>query len=202
MVNYEIDGAMHTENRVPEHLILAYLARYGPLFEGNASQHSYLPSRDEYKDSQEIMAIINSEAVCELVLRAGSGFSPMLAEARTHSSRIYWHRDCNSNDKDAANSYLGVIIALEDAEADAGQFEYIPGSHLWQVDESMINETNIRTREEDCYEYYRGMVSAKGVPPVQFQHSSGSVMLWHGHTLHRGDENNGKRHSLTIHFTR
>ena len=199
--NYAQDGVVKAVNVVPQELIKNYLNKYRGFYGSHTDQSSYLPSRDEYKNSKEIIDILNCDAIKKLVALAGPGFEPMLAEARLISSEIYWHRDCNLNDKESGDRYMGVIIALEDSQDGCGDFEYIPGSHLWDVDESVINETNIRILQDKCFEYYRDLVSAKGATPQKFEHFAGNSMLWHGHTLHRGDRHNGgMRHSLTVHF--
>jgi len=199
--NYAQDGIIKATNIIPDELIEAYLEKYRSLYANHSDQSSYLPSRDEYKNSKEIMDILNCGAIKKLIDSTGREFKPMLAEARVISSEIYWHRDCNVNDKESGNRYMGIVIALEDSQNGCGEFEYIPGSHLWNVDESVINETNIRVLQQKCFDYYRHLVAEKGATAEKFEHFAGNSMLWHGHILHRGDRHNGGlRHSLTVHY--
>jgi ectoine hydroxylase-related dioxygenase (phytanoyl-CoA dioxygenase family) len=194
-MKYWEDGYLLLEGAVPQSVLDRYLETANP----GSGPSSYLDSRNDYlrPEISRIYECVNS-AISEIGLR------PMLAEARTHSSRIYWHRDCNQNSKEFGDSYCGAIFALENAEDGSGGFEYIPGSHLWEIDPLVINEVTIRTKQAECFHYYRRLVEEKSPKIELFRHKAGDAMIWHGHLLHRGAEPadySARRHSLTVHYS-
>ena len=190
-MSYWEDGYLLLEGAVPQPVLDNYLEIAQP----GSGPTSYLESRNDYlrPEISRIYECVDS-----------FGLKPMLAEARMYSSRIYWHRDCNQNGKQAGDSYCGAIFALEDAQEGSGSFEYIPGSHLWEIDPLVINEVTIRTQHTECFHYYRKMVEEKNPEIKRFRHKAGDALIWHGHLLHRGAEPenySARRHSLTIHYS-
>lgn len=201
-MNYWEDGYVLLEGAVPSYALERYIAGRVHLSPQDGDFDSYLPSRDDY-ENPDVSAVFSH--LDSAVRDISPDFKPMLAEARLRSSRIFWHRDCNLNSTEAGDSYCGAIIAIEDMEPGSGAFEYIPGSHLWQVDTKIINEVNIRTKQNECFDYYRALVENKNPQILSFGHRAGDALIWHGHLLHRGAEPTdrfSKRHSMTIHYSK
>jgi hypothetical protein len=200
-MNYWEDGYLLIEQAVPESALRQYMNEQSELYKKITRPDSYLPSRGSFADAS-IMRIYQhgTKAVHDINPR----FMPMLAEARLFSSRISWHRDCNQNDRESGDSYLGMIIAIEDMEMGSGGFHLIPGSHRWDIDESIINQSSLRTKQNECFQYFDSLSIESGAPEFAFEHKRGDILLWHGHTLHRGanpQKDESRRHSMTVHFT-
>ena len=200
-MDYWEDGYLLIEQAVPESVLVQYMSEQSEVYEKITRFDSYLPSRDSFADAS-IMQIYQHgiKAVHDINPR----FTPMLAEARLFSSRISWHRDCNQNDRESGDSYLGMIIAIEDMELGSGGFHLIPGSHRWDVDESVINQANLHTKQNECFQYFDSLINESGASKLDFEHKPGDIMLWHGHTLHCGanpTKDESRRHSMTVHFT-
>jgi hypothetical protein len=198
---YWENGYLLIEKAVPESALRQYMNEQSEVYEKITRLDSYLPSRESFADAS-IMRIYQYglKAIHDINPR----FMPMLAEARLFSSRISWHRDCNQNDRESGDSYLGMIIAIEDMESGSGGFRLIPGSHRWDVDESIINQVNLHTKQNQCFQYFDSLLIESGASEFAFEHKSGDILIWHGHTLHRGanpEKAESKRHSMTVHFT-
>lgn len=197
-MDYWRDGYLLLEGAVPQSVLDEYLGRLIPG--ENHGPNSYLKNRSDYVNPDLSRVYRHVDAAISDI-----GLAPMLAEARMYSSRIFWHRDCNQNDKESGDSYCGAIFALEDMEDGSGEFEYIPGSHLWEIDPIVINEVTIKTQQAECFHYYQRLVDARQPEIKRFRHRAGDVMIWHGHLLHRGAEPtnySARRHSLTIHYSK
>ena len=65
-------------------------------------------------------------------------------------------------------------------------------------------KTLIQISLNECFQYFDSLLIESGAPEFAFEHKRGDILLWHGHTLHRGanpQKDESRRHSMTVHFT-
>lgn len=131
------------------------------------------------------------------------------------STRRNWHFDQYLNEPYVGGFYAAVWIALEDIEADAGPFEYVPGSHTWW---KPISQSKMRLAlgrdgtgpdwpthsERILTPLFEDELQQRNVTPHRFLATRGDVLIWHGRLLHRGSiPANPKleRRALIAHFS-
>lgn len=170
---------------------------------------------DIYKEHNEILDIFcgsNIPKVLESIIGEPAGihlnFTGWISTQKT------WHQDVTVPNKEMADYYIGVWIALDAIDVNSGPFELIPKSHLWNTDFEKIypdfqrqrskddslkvsdiygfeEETNL-PREEDpgaaAYRYYSSKLEQEKPEGISFTANKGDVIFWHGHTVHRGSE--------------
>lgn len=131
------------------------------------------------------------------------------------STERNWHQDSYLNPPKVWSSYVAAWIALDDIDDDAGPFEYVPGSHKWEV---LRREKLFRflpsyvSSSPDWPSITQGEVAriceekilSSGVKPVRYTPKKGRVLLWHSNLMHRGTEPrnpNLLRKSLILHYS-
>jgi ectoine hydroxylase-related dioxygenase (phytanoyl-CoA dioxygenase family) len=113
------------------------------------------------------------------------------------STERAWHQDTYLNPPEVGDRYLAVWIALEDIHADAGPFEYVPGSHRWPVitrEAVFATLTPEQQRDPDWPRFTEGIVAPifeeeaerRGLVPAPFLGRRGDVLFWHPRLVHRG----------------
>lgn len=131
------------------------------------------------------------------------------------STRRDWHRDQYLNESFVGGFYVAIWIALDDINADAGPFEYIPGSHLGDP----ISQKKMRIalgRDGDGPDWpthseriltplFENEISNKKlIIKNNVGMSKGDVLFWHGKLLHRGTTPknlNAERRSCIAHYS-
>lgn len=131
------------------------------------------------------------------------------------STERNWHQDSYLNPPNVWSSYVAAWIALDDIDDDAGPFEYVPGSHRWEV-----------LRREKIFKFIPGAVAAspewpsitqgevarvcegkirsEGRPVVRYTPKKGRVLFWHSNLMHRGTEPKNSellRKALILHYS-
>jgi len=107
------------------------------------------------------------------------------------TTELDWHQDnCMPNDI-AGDNYIGVWVALEDIDPEAGPFEFISGSHKWDLDYEHLYEMAVAAREDPYFnvkrmEYYQSEIDKRSVEIERLIIKKGDVFIWHGRLLHRG----------------
>jgi len=120
------------------------------------------------------------------------------------STERNWHQDDYLNPPAVNSWYAAVWIALDDIDADAGLFEYIPGSHRWPLMRREKVLAHLTPEEHQAVNPHSGAkmwpkmserfvvpaieaeIAARGVAPVRFHARKGDVLIWHGRLMHRG----------------
>lgn len=113
------------------------------------------------------------------------------------STERNWHQDSYLNPPPVWSHYVAAWIALDDIDRDAGPFQYVPGSHRWEVlrrdklfrflDPSVSGSPDWPSMTQDeiaviCEKKIREM----GVEPVYYTPKKGKVLIWHSNLMHRG----------------
>lgn len=131
------------------------------------------------------------------------------------STERNWHQDSYLNPPNVWSSYAAVWIPLDDIDEDAGPFEYVPGSHRWEVlrRERLFNflDPSVRSSpnwpsitQGEVARICEEQIAAKGVKPVIYAPQKGRVLIWHSNLMHRGTEPRNKdllRKSLILHYS-
>lgn len=154
--------------------------------------------------------------ICD-ALRFMLGDEPLLHLALTGwvSTERNWHQDSYLNPPNVWSKYLAVWIAIDDITEDSGPFEFVPGSHRWEVmrqdklfkhlprelirspDWPSITQKQIARICED-------KIKAVGAKSVKYLPKKGDVLIWHSNLLHRGTEPTNPealRKSLILHYS-
>lgn len=113
-----------------------------------------------------------------------------------------WHRDMVALDKEIADNYFGVWIALEDINEKSGPYTYIPGSHKWDLS-SLQKYVTQPDSPEGNIELNNYVQSASAVREVTVLPRKGTVFIWNGHLVHSvpiPTNNNVPRKCVIGHF--
>ena len=164
---------------------------------------SYLESRESFNSDQSILDLLCNPKIDKIFTELGLNLMLVVAESRLGSSNIGWHRDVTWPTNGIPN-YLVVSIALGDAEQGSGLLEYVPKSHLWEVDYEIVGREKITYNSHIGYRYYEKLIDDHGAKPFEFNARKGDVLMWNGATVHRGQEATNDfatRHALTGHFS-
>jgi len=107
------------------------------------------------------------------------------------STQLGWHQDNTSSIHESIDSYYGSWVALEDIDSKSGPLSVIPGSHLWDMDYSLIDsancvDENYSSFNEKRLEYYLEEIDKRKTEEVTFLARKGDILMWHGRLLHRG----------------
>jgi ectoine hydroxylase-related dioxygenase (phytanoyl-CoA dioxygenase family) len=108
-----------------------------------------------------------------------------------------------------------VWIALDDVHADAGPFQFVPGSHRWpllrqqkvkrRMKPEEVNTPHWPTLSEKVIEpLFEEKFRRHGLTPTDFMARKGDVLIWHGRLAHQGSHalnSSLERRSLIAHYT-
>jgi ectoine hydroxylase-related dioxygenase (phytanoyl-CoA dioxygenase family) len=209
---FGMDGYMVFPNAVPRELLDAYRDKYPrDVVMNSAPYSSYFSSRFEFLDNKEILDIACLPTLNKVFAYMGKYFRVHMSEARVGSSSIKWHRDFNpshigygsSGYIESGDEYMGLLVAISDAQEGSGYFELVPGSHKWETDYSVVTRDNLMNNPDICFDYYEKLIHDKRAATFEFVPRSGDMLLWHGSLIHRGkqpDRNGLERESLLIHY--
>ena len=131
------------------------------------------------------------------------------------STERNWHQDEYLNPPGVNGWYVAVWMALDDIHPDSGPFEYVPGSHRWEM---VRRDRVLRYLSKD--EIFKGhwpkaserfltglfeqQVSERRVQSERFTANKGDVLIWHSRLMHRGTVPRDKsrlRKSLITHYS-
>jgi len=126
-----------------------------------------------------------------------------------------WHQDEYLNPPCVNGWYISVWIALDDISPDSGPFEYVPGSHKWDLvrrnkvleflkPKERISNAWPKFSERFLTKLFNDKVTEKGLETKQFIAKKGDVLFWHSRLMHRGTKPNNPsllRKSLICHYS-
>lgn len=131
------------------------------------------------------------------------------------STERNFHQDSYLNPAYLWSNYLAVWMALDDIDANSGPFQYVKGSHKWDVirqeklfsyltpDQKSSADWPTFTQNEVarvCEEE----IERRGAKVEEFVPGKGDVLIWHSNLVHRGSEPKDKsllRKSLICHYS-
>jgi len=131
------------------------------------------------------------------------------------STQRNWHQDSYLNPPNVWSSYAAAWIALDDIDIDSGPFEYVPGSHRWEVlrrerlfahlDHATTLDPNWPTITQEHVSYVcEEKIAMMGAKRKLFVPRKGQVLLWHSNLIHRGTVPRNHellRKSLILHYS-
>ena len=105
----------------------------------------------------------------------------------------HYHTDCVHFASVPERFMCGVWVAFEDAGDDAGPLLYYPKSHKLPI---YLNEhlgsvphsnADLHRTYSDFVAFWRRLVKAHGLQPVEFHPKKGQALIWAANLLHGGD---------------
>jgi len=186
---YWKDGFVVLRNLISDDKINAFLDKHRPIDSKLEEKIQFYPTyikRDEYTRSEEIRDILCSSEIYKYLKFFNKHYALNMTEARIGTSGIKWHSDDLRAIDFEENMSLGVHVALSDVDIKCGPFEIVPGSHKFKRDSNIINQVNCQSDFESCYNYNEELVMNSGIDPYIFEGKRGDVLIWHGHSIHRG----------------
>jgi hypothetical protein len=102
-----------------------------------------------------------------------------------YTTRRAWHHDVQFPTVNNIVDYFGIWVALDDIELDSGPFQFVPGSHKWDVDFDFIYAEPESGKPSKIIEQY---ISERKANVLSFMAKKGDIIIWDGRLLHRGSE--------------
>lgn len=153
-----------------------------------------------YLNHPEILDILCSREIGEIFSELEKAVALHVDITYSISTELGWHQDNNMPKEKAGENYVGVWVALEDVDPDAGPFEFVPGSHKWDLDWEAIWKKSSYT---GVGEEMADEIERRGVSGIPFLAKKGDVFIWHSRLLHRGSsikDRSKTRMSLIGHY--
>lgn len=131
------------------------------------------------------------------------------------STQRNWHQDSYLNPEFVGTRYVAAWIALDDIHENSGPFQFVAGSHRWEVirqhkvfqhlTPSEQADPAWPTKTQDwiskvCFDEVYG----REAPVTTYTPKKGDVLLWHSNLIHRGSEPRDlslQRRSLIAHYS-
>ena len=197
------------DDRVEE--ILAKLSDRFEWDEWRADRLEGLRIQDAWCFDEHVRAIATNQAILQLLSRLyGRQPFPFQTLNFPVGTQQHYHTDCVHFSSVPERFMCGVWVAFEDVDADAGPLLYYPKSHKLPI---YLNEhLGIVPREgENPYgtydhfiEFWRRLVEAEGLQPVEFHPKKGQALIWAANLLHGGmpqrDKNKTRWSQVTHYF--
>lgn len=131
------------------------------------------------------------------------------------STERNWHQDDYLNPPNINGWYLAVWFALDTIHPDSGPFEYVPGSHKWDLirrdkvlakypADVALNPAWPKITEPLVKSAMEEKIAAAGLPSRTFLGQKGDVLIWHGRLAHRGTAPNVpgmERRTIISHYS-
>ena len=184
---FEKDGFIILENLINKELIDKYVNVW--LSENADKPHGWTDENEPgfsgtaYLDHPEILDILCSKEIGEILVAINKAVALHVDITYSISTEFGWHQDNNMPKEKAGDNYVGVWVALEDVSPDAGPFEFVPGSHKWDLDWQYYWENSANS--VTGIELEAEMVK-RSAQPVKFLAKKGDVFIWHSRLMHRG----------------
>ena len=190
---YEDNGYLVIKNAIPEENINSYLSlMQDNLTEDKNGKKRAWSGHSSYLAVDESLDILCHENVQDALEALGKAVALHLELPYWVSTEKNWHQDNVLSNPVAGNNYVGVWVALEDVDPNAGPFEVIPGSHKWELDSEKIYADQYADQHEGSgvkphYEFLQEEIDKREVKDIfSFLPQKGDAVIWHGKLIHRG----------------
>jgi len=196
---WNAQGYFILENAVPEHVMSTYEGVWLSKFADHTGAIQNWQGWDlddfmPYIDTPEILDIMCGEKIYNVLSSVVDETCALqLNFTSWQSTKRAWHRDLIDESAVNAQAYTGVYVALETAHDDAGPFQFVPGSHLW----------NLSIEEMASNVFLNKKIKSEGHQVETFKGKRGDVIFWHGHLVHQGsmpNDNSLSRKALIGHY--
>jgi ectoine hydroxylase-related dioxygenase (phytanoyl-CoA dioxygenase family) len=186
---YEDNGYLVIEDAIPKENIDSYLKLMADnLTEDKNGLKRGWSGHSSYLAVEESLDILCHENVQNTLEALDKGVALHLELPYWVSTEKKWHQDNKLSNPIAGNNYIGVWVALEDIDANAGPFELIPGSHKWDIDSDKVYEDKYGALgTKPHYEFLQEEIDKREVTDTFiFLPKKGDAVIWHGKLIHRG----------------
>ncbi|MES2584780.1 MAG: phytanoyl-CoA dioxygenase family protein [Pseudomonadota bacterium] len=214
------DGVVILRNFIPADLRQAYCEERERMLPRDRSQrdnfwggwHHPYPYMDSGTLKQLALYRPLTEALREVI---GDELGLHLALTGWVSTERNFHQDTYLNPPDLWSHYVAAWIALDDVHADAGPFQFVRGSHTWNVlrrDKLMAYLTPEEREMSNWPSFTQEWVSQaceaeiarRGASVEEFIPKGGDLLIWHSNLIHRGSQPRNPellRKSLICHYS-
>ena len=190
------------------------LANLGDRFDWDdwrADRVEGLRIQDAWQFDEQVRAIAVNEAILRLLSQLyGRKAFPFQTLNFPVGTQQHYHTDCVHFASVPERFMCGVWVAFEDVGDDAGPLLYYPKSHQLPI---YLNEHLGTVPHSDDYLYgtyphfvtfWRRLVEAHGLQPVEFHPKKGQALIWAANLLHGGmpqrDKNKTRWSQVTHYF--
>lgn len=200
--NYNNEGYAIVKGLLPHDTIDAYTEFWlnHHSKDGNFIDRKGWNNSHSFVNYPEIRDVLCSKEIYNYLNLLNKDMTLALCFTTWISTRYAWHQDHLEPDKGAAKERVGVWIALDDIHVDSGPFQFISGSHNWDVDWEFVLDKN---NPKNPSIYFSEMIDYKDSEIKSFTANKGDAIFWQGHTVHRGSVPNNEsllRKSLIAHY--
>ncbi len=218
------DGVVTLRRFIPDDVLDPYIERRERL-QGERPEHFlggwYSPT--PYEHIREVRALSLHPPLMRMMEHLVG--EPMMLHLNLTgwiSTERNWHQDDYLNPPFVNSWYAAAWIALDAIGADAGPFEFVPGSHRWKlmrqhkvqgcmppeqanaIDPVSRLPTWPRTSERFVVPAIEAEMAARSATIRQFTAEKGDVLIWHGRLIHRGSRPRNPsalRRALIAHYS-
>ncbi len=214
------DGVVVLRNFLPQGLRQAYCEERERMLPRNRSKrdnfwggwhHPY-----PYMDSPALKALALHRPLTEVLREViGDELGVHLALTGWVSTERNFHQDTYLNPADLWSHYVAVWMAMDDIHADAGPFQFVRGSHTWDVlrRDKLLAYLTPEERDKPNWPSFtqewvsqacEAEIAKRGAKVEEFIPKGGDVLVWHSNLVHRGSQpRNPKllRKSLICHYS-
>jgi len=143
----------------------------------------------EYRKIRPILReVLNEEPV--VVTAHHNSIMTKMAKTSTHTC---WHRDSRYWHYDSKN-LVSVWLALDSEYSRNGVLEFIPGSHIMNLDEDCFDEKSFFKKD---FEKNKPLIAQK----VSFTLEKGDIVLFSSELLHRANANITEKDKISFVYT-
>ena len=185
---------------MPHNVIDSYVNDFWhTTFEFNDEHRRRTDTDQMYLEHPAIRDILLHESISKVFKDLGMCLALHSDLTYWRSANTGWHVDELNDNPNGADQYVGVWIALDDIDPKTGPFQYIEGSHRWDLKTSSFGHTgglNINHLCQIAMDEHDHEIKT-------FLPSKGDVLMWNSRVIHRGSP--PKRHvprpALIGHFS-
>lgn len=188
---FDKDGFIVLKNAIPEDILQKYEDLWIKTHTSGFNENNELiinspngwNNSSSYLDHKEILDILCHENIFNFLKTINAELALHLSFTGWTSTLKSWHHDWTTPDKSSAANYIGAWVALDEIHPDSGPFQFIPGSHLWDLDYEKIYKKENHAQVQDII--FMECVD-RSAQAFSFLGNRGDVILWSGHLIHRG----------------
>lgn len=188
---FEENGYLIIENIIDNELLNKYEEEWDKDNLNNRTEFGLLPGwsgHSSYLEHDSIKDILCNEKINNIFEQLGRGLALHSSRTFGTSTEMPWHHDSVLPNDIAADNYIGVWVAVEDVSEESGPFEFIPGSHKWELDfKEVYSLEEIGSFKGDYGNFdISSEIEKRNVEPILFMAKKGDIIIWHGRLVHRG----------------
>ncbi len=214
------DGVVVLRNFLPADLRQAYCEERARMLPRKRSKrdnfwggwhHAY-----PYMDSPALRDLALHRPLTEVLRNVmGAEVGIHLALTGWVSTERNFHQDNYLNPAELWSHYVAAWMALDDVHPDSGPFQFVRGSHTWEVlrkhkvlsyltPEEQNNPAWPSFTQDWVSQACKAEIARRGAKVEEFVPNAGDVLVWHTNLIHRGSQpRNAKllRKSLICHYS-